>query len=291
MNTSSAKSVNVPEWFSRLEVDPGKPTWFDRLSWTQIDSMLRSGKDMLILPVGATEQHGPHLPINTDSVIVTAICQYVSARTGVPILPTLDYTVSIGHTEKWPGTFSVFHETFINTVREITQWAVATGWRRVLIVNSHEGNDASLRVAVERMRFDHVNSLQVALLNTYAITPSVAGYFKVDSDCMHANQAETDLMLFLKPDTVRMEAVQDEPDRATGKVFSYTSAHTSLNGVSGAPSKGNPEKGKSLFLEIGAALIDTIEKAAEEVAPMDWNRSTHVFGFPPEPHLSSHKQI
>jgi len=285
------RSVHPPEWFSRLDSDPGKPLCFDLLSWTQIESLLRSGKDMLILPVGATEQHGPHLPINTDSVIVTAVCQYASAQTGVPLLPTLDYTVSIGHTEKWPGTLSIFHETFINTVREIIRWAVATNWRRILIVNGHEGNEASLRVAVERLRFDHVNSLQVALLNTYAITPSVAGYFKADSDSMHANQAETDLMLFLSPETVRMEAVQDDPDRSTGKVFSYTSAHTSLNGVTGKPSLGNPEKGKSFFLGISNALVEIIQKASEEVAPIDWNRSTRVFGFQPEPHLASHKQI
>jgi creatinine amidohydrolase len=261
-------------WSSLL---PGKPVRLERLSWTQIRELQRAGGDMLLLPIGATEQHGPHLPINTDTVIATAACGYASARTGVPVLPAIRYSVSIGHTEKWPGTFSLFHETFIHAVREITAWAVATGWKRLMFVNSHFGNDASLRVAVDRLRFDFVGRLQIATRNTFNLTPSIWEYFISDAADLHANKAETDLMLCLAPDDVRMAEVADDPDRTTETVFNYMVANTSLNGVTGAPSLGSAQRGKELFMEIGEALAAIVEKARRENPPMEWNRGDRSF--------------
>ena len=218
-----------------------------------------------------------HLPINTDTVIATAVCQYASAVTGVPVLPAVCYSVSIGHTEKWPGTFSVFHETFIHSMRELAAWCVATGWKRLLFVNSHFGNDASLRVAVDRLRFDYSGRLLVGTKNTYSLTPEIWRYFLSDAEDLHANKAETDLMLCLAPDTVRMEAVKDDPDRTEGTVFSHMVANTSLNGVTGKPSEGSAERGRLLFAEMGQALAGIVEKARTETAPITWER-TGIFG-------------
>ncbi len=257
--------------------DSRKPVRLEHLSWTRIRDLQAEGCDMLLLPLGATEQHGPHLPINTDTVIATAACDYASAVTGVPVLPALSYTVSAGHTEKWPGTFSIFHETFIHTLREIAAWAVATGWKRLLLVNSHFGNDASLRVAVDRLRFDYVNRLQIATRNTFNLTPSIWEYFISDAADLHANKAETDLMLHLAPETVDMSVAEDDPDRTTETVFNYMVANTSLNGVTGNPTEGTAARGKLLFEEIGEALAAIVEKARRETAPVEWQRTAGVF--------------
>lgn len=282
----------VPEWFSRLDAPlKGRPVCLEQLSWTQIESMLRLGEDMLILPIGAIEQHGAHLPINTDSTIVTAVAQYASAMTGVPILPTMNFTSSVTHTEKWPGTFSIFPETLMHSVSDIIQWSVAAGWRKVIIINSHAGNDAPLRTAIDRLRFDHVNTLQVALRNTWNISPEVTRAFHVDAAAPQAGQAETDLMLFLAPELVRMEVARDEPDLNVGKVFCYTIANKSSTGVVGTPSKGTAEQGKELFQEMGKALVATLTEARGENPPVEWHRATQIFGFPPEPHPTSHKQF
>ncbi|MBN8710385.1 MAG: creatininase family protein [Verrucomicrobia bacterium] len=257
--------------------DSRKPVRLEHLSWTRIRDLQAGGCDMLLLPLGATEQHGPHLPINTDTVIATAACDYASAVTGVPVLPALSYTVSAGHTEKWPGTFSIFHETFIHTLREIAAWAVATGWKRLLLVNSHFGNDASLRVAVDRLRFDYVNRLQIATRNTFSLTPSIWEYFISDAADLHANKAETDLMLHLAPETVDMSVAEDDPDRTTETIFNYMVANTSLNGVTGNPTEGTAARGKLLFEEIGEALAAIVEKARRETAPVEWQRTAGVF--------------
>lgn len=255
----------------------GKSVRLENLAWPRIQELQSAGQDFLLLPLGATEQHGPHLPINTDTVIATALCDYASAQTGVPVLPALSYTVSIGHTEKWPGTFSLFHETFIHALREIAAWAVATGWKRLLFVNSHFGNDASLRVAVDRLRFDYAGQLQVAMRNTFNLTASIWSYFISDAEDLHANRAETDLMLHLAPQNVRMEDVADDPDRTGGKVFNYMVANTSTNGVTGSPSLGNAERGRELFHEMGAALSEIVTRAKMESEPLEWRRTSPVF--------------
>src|SRR5882757_3508331 len=166
--------MKMTEWMSRLaEPPPHAPVFLEELAWPQVQALQESGMRTLMLPVGATEQHGPHLPLNTDSIIATSSCAYASAQTGVPVLPTIRISVSIGHTEKWPGTFAIFHETLIDTVKDIARWCVATGWKQLILVNSHFGNDAALRVAVDRLRFDLAGQLAVATRNTWALSPEI----------------------------------------------------------------------------------------------------------------------
>jgi creatinine amidohydrolase len=186
----------------------------------------------------------------------------------VPVLPALTYSVSAGHTTKWPGTFSLAHETLIASLRQIAAWSVATGWKRLLLINSHFGNDASMRVAVDQIRLAHLGSLQIAGKNTFNLSTSIWNYFIADAEDLHANKAETDLLLFLAPELVRLEKVQDDPDRTTDLVFSYPVAQTSLTGVTGSPSQATAKQGQCLFREIGDALTLLIEQAKQETPPL-----------------------
>ena len=248
----------------------------DTLPWPKVAEARETSGGILLLPVGATEQHGPHLPINTDSVIASEVCAFASAETGVPVLPTLSYTVSSGHTGKWPGTFSLTHETFISTVREIVAWAAHSGWSRLLLVNSHFGNDASLRVAIEKLRLEFFGTLQIGLQNTFRLTESIWEYFISDAEDLHANQAETDLLLHLAPETGDMAAVEDDPDRTENTCFSYPVAQTSLHGIPGAPSKGSADKGKALFKEMGEALAQIVRRASRESTPLPPEHWAHL---------------
>jgi len=266
-------------WLSQLypQLTRG-PVLLDALPWPDLQQMLEAGHDLLLLPVGATEQHGPHLPINTDTLIATATCQAASALTGAPMLPALNYTVSLGHTEKWPGTFALFHETLIATVREIGRWAFATGWKRLLIVNSHFGNDAPLRCAVDRLRFDFPGQLSVAMRNSWALSPSISAAFTSDAADWHANEAETSLLLFAAPDLVRADfAAADDPDRTAGCVFPHLVAHTSTNGVTGFPSRATAARGAALLREMADALAATIEAARRDQPPLAWSRTSTAF--------------
>jgi creatinine amidohydrolase len=271
----------MTDWMTRLsEPLPRAPLFLEELAWPQVQALQESGMKTLLLPIGATEQHGPHLPLNTDSVIATAACAYASALTGVPVLPTVRISVSIGHTEKWPGTFAIFHETLIDTVKDIARWCAATGWKQFILVNSHFGNDAVLRVALDRLRFDLVGQLDVAVRNTWALSPDIGAAFTADANDWHANQAETDLMMFLAPETVRCEALAEaaDPDRTDGRVFPWMVANTSTNGTTGTPGIGNPTHGEALLRLIGMSLAVLLERARSETPPLSWSRSTTVFG-------------
>lgn len=257
-----------------------EPRFLELLPWPEVEALREENGGLLLLPLGATEQHGPHLPINTDTLLATAACAFASARTGVPVLPPFAITVSAGHTTKWPGTFSLRHETFISALREIADWAAATGWKRLLLVNSHFGNDASTRVAVDQIRLAHLGRLQVGVRNTYNLTPAIWQAFVADADDLHANKAETDLLLHLAPELVRMDQIPaaDDPDRTTASVFSYPVAQTSLNGVTGFPSRATAEDGAALFAQIGAALADLVERAKTDLPPLP---AEHWDSLPP----------
>lgn len=249
----------------------------ERLAWPDIAELQKQHGGLLILPAGATEQHGPHLPVNCDTIIAQAVCWRASALTGVPVLPALPFTVSVGHTAKWPGTFSLRHETHIAVLREIAAWAESTGWKRLVIVNSHFGNDAAQRVAVDQIRTEFLGRLQVAAKNTFNLTPAIWQNFIADADDLHANKAETDLLLHLTPELVRLDCPSDDPDRTAGLVFPYPVAQTSLNGVTGFPSRACAEDGRVLFEQMGLALADILRRAATEEPPL---AAEHWSGLP-----------
>jgi creatinine amidohydrolase len=249
-----------------------KPVLWDSLTWLEIQQLRDGGTDMCLLPLGATEQHGPHLPLNTDSVFATAFCCYASAKTGVPVLPTIEYGCSLGHTDRWPGTLSLMPETLSLTVREITDFLIRTGFKRLLIVNSHWGNTSSLRCAIDRIRFEHAGKFQIGLKNSFEFTQSIWSQFIDDGEDFHANRAETALMMYLDPSAVRIDQIEDDPDRTGGKVFTYVVPQTSKNGLTGHPSRATAENGKHLFIEMGEALTRFVTAAKNEEPPLQWSR-------------------
>jgi creatinine amidohydrolase len=246
------------------------PVILENLAWPEIAELREKSGGLLLLPLGATEQHGPHLPVAMDTLLAEAVCQAVSDVTGVPVMSALRYTVSQGHTPKWPGTFSLRHETFIATLREIAAWAVASGWKRLLFVNAHFGNDAPARVAVDQLRISYMGKLQVGLVHVFKLDESISWEYTKDASDFHANAAETALMLHLHPDLVHMDrlANSDDPDRTTGTVFSYPVAQTSLNGVTGNPSQATASHGRVLFDQLVAILCETVTTAISEDPPL-----------------------
>ncbi len=254
----------------------------ERLAWPEIAELRQHYGGLLLLPTGATEQHGPHLPVNCDTIIAQAVCWRASALTGVPVLPALPFTVSVGHTAKWPGTFSLRHETHIAVLREIAAWAAATGWKRLLIINSHFGNDASQRVAVDQIRTEFLGQLQVGAKNVFNLTPEIWQTYIADAADLHANKAETDLLLHLTPELVHLDRGADDPDRTEGTVFSYPVAQTSLNGVTGFPSRTSAADGHALFEQMGQELAALLLRASTEEPPLavkHWADLPQPFSF------------
>lgn len=240
-----------------------------QLTWEEIGTLPAGGMDGVILPVGATEQHGPHLGCGVDTEIAQQICAQAAELSGIPVLPALPYGCSIGHSQRWPGTIALQPKTLIDVVKQIGDWIYLSGFRRLFIINGHVTNLAPLRCALEMLRAEH-DDLKVALINSGTISQRVRDRHFEDADDWHANEAETSLMLAMSPDMTRPErfADADDPDRTGGCVFSHPVNRTSSNGVTGTPSLASREKGEELFDWMVDDLVALLKSGLEEQPPL-----------------------
>lgn len=243
-----------------------RPVLLDELTWPAIAALVEEGEALALLPVGATEQHGRHLPASTDADIATALCHAASARTGVPVLPTLRVGSSQAHTAKWPGTLSLPPILLAEVVVELARWVCTSGFTKLLVLNAHVGNVAPLKIAIDEIR--GAGELRTGLASWWELTPEVAAEVTADADDWHAHAAETALMLFLRPDLVDRDQIRDDPDRTAGLALSYTVAETSRDGLTGAPSGATAEQGAKLFEAVVSALSERLEAARAESPPV-----------------------
>jgi len=243
--------------------------WGER-TWCELPADLRAANHCALLPVGATEEDGPHLGTGMDYVLADLLTKEVAAQTGVPALPVLPYGCSLGHSRKWAGTIAISPVTLINFVKEIGDWAYYSGVRRLFIINSHVTNFAPLRCVLEMLRAEH-QDMSVALINTAHISERVRQAHFADADDWHANDAETSLMMAKAPRITRaaLNASSDDPDRTEGCVFSHPVNKTSLNGVTGKPSLATEDKGRQLFDWMVEDLTGLVMKGMCETPPLD----------------------
>ncbi len=249
--------------------------WSHR-TWAELPQDLEAANFCAILPVGATEQHGPHMGCGMDAVLADKLCTAVAERTQVPMLPTLPYGCSIGHSRRWPGTLAVQPITLIELVKQIGDWAYYSGVRRLFIVNTHVTNAAPLRCALEMLRAEH-DDLMVAVFNSATLSSRVREVQFADGDDWHANDAETSMMLAVAPEMVRADelANADDPDRTADLVFSHPVNRTSRNGVTGQPSRATAAKGREWFDWMVEDLSELIRRGMQETPPLDHSYCPH----------------
>ncbi|MCB5189413.1 creatininase family protein [Methylobacillus arboreus] len=247
---------------------PSNSQW-SQATWQEIPALISQADKSAILPVGATEQHGPHMGCGMDTVLADVLCRAVADALKVPMLPVLPYGCSLGHSRRWPGTIALNPVTLINVVKEIGDWAYYSGVRRLFIVNSHVTNAAPLRCALEMLRSEY-DDMMVSVINTATMSPRVKQFHHADGDDWHANDAETSLMLAQAPEMVREDQLDyaDDPDRTGGLVFSHPVNRTSLNGVTGRPSISSAEKGSNWFEWMVEDLSQIISKGRKEQPPL-----------------------
>ncbi len=256
----------------KMKVVPGgkgAPVLWENLTWQEIGALASSGMEVALLPVGATEQHGPHLGTGVDTVNATQLAHAVSSRTGAPVLPALAYGCSLGHSRRWPGTIALQPQMLTDMVVQIFEWAYGCGFRRLIMINGHVTNFAPLRCALEiiRSRFDDA---MIAVRNVADISARVRADFYADAEDWHANAAETSLMMARAPWLVRAEklASSDDADRTAGLVFSHPVNRTSTNGVTGFPSRATLAQGERLFAWMAEDLAAQVRAAMLEEPPL-----------------------
>jgi creatinine amidohydrolase len=219
--------------------------------------------------VGAIEQHGPHLPTGTDAIVAGSLCVAVGELTGSLVLPAISLGVSYGHGTVLGGTLSLTPDLLVAVVHQYVRWAAASGLRRLLFVNAHFGNSASLGVATDSVRL-LAPQLRVGTLDWWAADPAILAEVTADGADIHANRAETAIMLAIAPDQVHLDRVANanDPDRTDGLVFRYTAPALSRNGVTGRPSEATVELGMRLWNQAVRAIADRVERGRTEEPPL-----------------------
>jgi creatinine amidohydrolase len=248
-----------------MAVSPRHPPSWSALTSEAIGSAAEAGS-VAVLPVGATEQHGPHLPTGTDSLLAERIAIEAARRSDSIVLPTLPYGCSLGHTAHWPGTVSLHPATLIAVVVEVGRWVHASGFRKLLIVNGHATNGPPCQSALLQLRHE-LPDLRPAFVSIFELSQPLAARYAADAPDFHANEAETSLLMHLEPDVVLTEAIVDEPDRSTDRLLLYPMPAMTVSGVVGAPTGAAPDRGAELFELLVEALAERLVRIRAEQDP------------------------
>lgn len=242
--------------------------WAELTSTQLADRFTTDPDTVVLIPVGATEQHGPHLPVGTDTLVATALAEAAAGDEAV-VLPPLAFGASQFHGTELAGTIAFTGEETAGTAYRVAAACADSGARRVLFVNGHVGNAAPLWIACDNFRRRFPGS-GVGVMQWWDLTPDITRRATADAVDWHANAAETSLMLALHPELVDVELMQtaDDPDRTAGTVFRYPVQHVSTNGVTGHPSRASKAFGLELWNDVVDAARDTVVRAHDEVPPL-----------------------
>ena len=215
------------------------------LKLVQVD---RAQRRALLVPLGSLEQHGPHLPLDTDTRIAVAVAQGAAAgRDGVVVAPPVAFGSS-GEHAGFPGTLSIGTDALMQLLVELGRDA-SRDWDRMLLVNAHGGNRAAVDAALERLRFEdrRCRAFHVTLAAGDA----------------HAGRTETALLLHLDPDVVHMDAAE------AGEVAPLSALMDRLrrdgvrpvspNGVLGDPRGATATEGERLLIELVAGCTGVLD--------------------------------
>jgi mycofactocin precursor peptide peptidase len=222
---------------------------------------------LLVVPLGSLEQHGPHLPLDTDTRIAVAVAaRACSGRAGVAVAPPIAIGASGEHAD-FPGTLSIGTEALRLVLVELGRHA-SLHWPAMLLVNGHGGNAPAITGALKVLR-DEGRQCHAWHAAVRSAPPPGGGIgagtrdgrppFVVDA---HAGRVETSIMLALAPDDVRFDLAVAGETRPIATMMpelrAYGTRHVSPNGVLGDPAGASAAEGELLLAQLTAALGETL---------------------------------
>ncbi|HJS82883.1 MAG TPA: creatininase family protein [Nitrososphaera sp.] len=219
-------------------------------------SALRKTKKA-ILPIGSLEQHGPHLPVSTDSLITEHIARMVAERTGAFVLPVMTYGVSFEHKPMF--NVSIRHTVFSEMISDACASLAENGIKQIILLNGHHGNMGALQYTSQglhgRVPKDvHVNTIHY--------------WHMLEHEFDHAGEVETSLVLAIASELVDMKKAVPNSNKLSKSKVAYgtmTNAPGSFpkitgNGVWGDPRKASETKGKQWLERVVVNLTRTISE-------------------------------
>ncbi|HKP18165.1 MAG TPA: creatininase family protein [Gaiellaceae bacterium] len=187
--------------------------FIERMTWPEVEAAIGRGVDAVLIPIGTTEQHGPHMPLDTDCFIARSLCARAAEAAeadGVELLvaPTLNVTLSWYHMQ-FPGSLRLSTTTFFQVFREVCDSLVHHGFENLVAVNGHGGNAAALTVAVNH--YFETAGRRVFLVQWWDLASDALA--EIEGPLIHAEEAETSLALALGQRVEQDLATRDAYDR------------------------------------------------------------------------------
>jgi creatinine amidohydrolase len=250
------------------------------MTWPEVRDAAAEGR-VLLLPVAAIEQHGPHLPVDTDNLVVSRLCEEAAARhpAELVVAPLIPYGFN-DHNMEFPGTVSVKPETLLAFYTDVGKSYVTMGFGVVLWVNGHGSNDPIVQLAARRVNNETPG--RSAVTGQYYLAARVDREQGIRTSgpggVCHACEFETSFYLHLRGDLVRSDLIADEysqghspyddHDWEGAPVMKYMDwwSQRSHSGVEGAPSHATAEKGRRLF-EGSVELLVDVARSLRDMRP------------------------
>ena len=231
---------------------------------------------VVIVPIGSTEQHGPHLPTGTDHIVAWELAKRVADRTGALVLPLLPYGFSEDHFPR-AGTISLSAETLRAVVRDIVRSLSLNGVKHIVLLSGHAGHTFQLSdVCYEINVTGQPGSPKLHNLSPYSLLPmEVLGQVLQEEVFLHAEELETSLLLLLRPDLVDMKrAVKEIPPYlskglTTPNFLEWLRVFTTekflgrdpKTGIVGDATLASKEKGEKILAMMVDVLVEAVKHA------------------------------
>ncbi|HTS15564.1 MAG TPA: creatininase family protein [Candidatus Sulfotelmatobacter sp.] len=186
------------------------PTVFlGEMTTLEVEAFLKD-HDTVIVPVGSTEQHGPHGPLLTDALVPTEVARRVAPRVGAVVAPTVNYGLSYPHVG-FTGLVHIRIPTFMALIEDIAVSLATVGFRRIAFLNGHYDNTYAIAYACANAAARLPTGVRAFPVNYWdGLAPDEAAEFFGPASGLHANQAETSAMLAIAPALVDMDRANDE---------------------------------------------------------------------------------
>jgi creatinine amidohydrolase len=238
-------------------------------------AVAEGGFDKAILPIGATEYHGPAFPYGTDTITAETLAEaFARELGGTLVLPALAYGVSHHHLA-WPWTLSLRPDTLALVVRDIAESLLQHGIRKLLIVSAHDGNPPAAIVAARNLSQDH--DMSVAIFSGWQGKSRAALAGKRDIDLDHAGQSEMSMVLYAAPETARLDLATHEPNQRMDQPIDLIGGFkgTVPKGYSGNAAAGTPEEGEAIVRALTALVVPHLR----ELDANGWQRGGWMSGI------------
>ena len=239
-------------------------------AWPDLGSYFER-ESLALVPLGSTEQHGPHLPESTDALIAEGFAREAARRSGYLCTPTISIGVSPHH-RQFHGTMWADAPAFRDYVESLTRNLTEHGIDRVVFVNAHGGNVEHLREVGRRLRDDRA-MYAIEWMWDESIRERIEEAFEAPGP--HGGPKETSLVWHLAPELVHEERIADardgglsEFDESTGRVHGartfYDAIDNTQNGVLGDQTDASPEVGEELFEAACDHLVSLADWLADQ---------------------------